>query len=84
MIDIVPTEKITELEDGLSAVCYEGDYSFDEFLSSEGASIDEEVFRFLTENLLGNLDLGFYRILRPLTRTQRSRTLRQQRQSLPG
>lgn len=59
LTDIVPTEKITELEDGLSAVRYEGDYGFDQFLSSGGASTDEEVARFLTEKLLGNFHLGF-------------------------
>lgn len=59
LIDITPTEKITELEDGLSVVRYTGNYGFDEFLSGKGASTDKEVIEFLTENLLGNLDLGF-------------------------
>ncbi len=59
LTDIVPSGKITELEDGLSAVRYEGGYGFDEFLSGGGASSDGEVIEFLTENLLGNLDLGF-------------------------
>ena len=59
LIDIEPTEKMTELEDGLSAVRYEGDYGFDEFLSGGGASSDREVIQYLTENLLGDLDLGF-------------------------
>jgi len=59
LIDITPTGKITELEDGLSAVRYEGNYGFDEFLSGGGASTDGEVIGFLTENLLDNLDLGF-------------------------
>lgn len=59
LIDIVPTEKIAEVEEGLSAVRHEGNYGFEEFLSSGGASSDQEVIRFLTENLLSNLDLGF-------------------------
>ncbi len=59
LIDITSTGKIIELEDGLSAVCYEGNYGFDEFLSGGGASTDEEVIRYLAENLLGGLDLGF-------------------------
>jgi len=59
LIDINPTEKITELEAGLSAVRYEGDYGFDKFLSGGGASADGEVIDFLAENILGNLDLGF-------------------------
>lgn len=57
LIDIVTTEKIMELEDGLSAVRHEGDYGFDEFLSGGGASSDKEVIGFLTENLLGGLEL---------------------------
>ena len=56
---IVPTEKIMELEDGFSAVRYEGGYGFDEFLSSGGAASDGEVIEFLTQNMLGDLDLGF-------------------------
>lgn len=59
LFDIIPTEKITKLEDGLSTVRYEGDYGFDEFLSGGGASSDKEVIGFLTKNLLGGLDLGF-------------------------
>ncbi len=59
LFDIVPKEKITELEDGLSAVRYEGDYGFDEFLSRGGASSDGEVIRYLAENMAGGLDLGF-------------------------
>ena len=59
LIDIVPSEKIVELEDGLSAVRYEGDYGFDEFLSGGGASSDRDVIGYLTENLPGGLDLGF-------------------------
>ncbi len=59
LTEITPTEKITELEEGFSAVRYEGDYGFDEFLSGGGASNDGEVIRFLTEKLLGNADLEF-------------------------
>lgn len=59
LIDITPTEKITELEDGLSAVRYEGNYGFDEFLSGGGASTDGEVIQYLAEDLLEGLDLGF-------------------------
>ncbi len=59
LTDVIPTEKITELEEGLSAVRYEGNYGFDQFLSGGGASTDKEVIGFLTGNLLGDSDLGF-------------------------
>ncbi|XCP86384.1 C45 family peptidase [Roseburia hominis] len=59
LTDITPTEKITELEEGLSTVRYEGDYVFEEFLSGGGASTDGEVMEFLTEKIWGNLNLGF-------------------------
>ncbi len=59
LTDVVPTEKIAELEDGLLYDRYMGDYGFDEFLSEGGASSDGEVIGFLTENLLGNPDLEF-------------------------
>lgn len=46
------TEKITELEDGLSAVQYSGDYGFDTFLEHGGASSDSEVIQFLTNHVI--------------------------------
>ncbi len=55
---ISPTSEIIELEDGLSAVRYDGDYGFDDFLSQGGASSDAEVVAYLAENLLSGLDLG--------------------------
>lgn len=39
-MDIAPTEKIVKLEEGFSAVRYEGSYEFDEFLSGGGAASD--------------------------------------------
>lgn len=59
LMDIAPAEKIVELEDGLSAVRYEGRYGFDEFFSGGGAASDGEVMEFLAQNLLDGLDLGF-------------------------
>nr|MDE7300058.1 linear amide C-N hydrolase [Lachnospiraceae bacterium] len=56
---IAPAEKITVLEDGLSAVRYEGDYGFEEFLSGGGASSDNEVMEYLIKNLPGNPDWRF-------------------------
>lgn len=55
------TAEIIQLENGLSAVKYEGDYGFEEFLANGGASSDEEVVGFLSENVLmgaGGLSLG--------------------------
>lgn len=37
---ITPTEKITELENGLSIVRYEGNYGFEGFLEQGGADPD--------------------------------------------
>lgn len=48
------TSEITKLTDGLSAVKYEGDYGFDEFLTQGGASSDTEVVSYLTENIMPN------------------------------
>lgn len=53
------SENMIKLEDGLSAVLYRGDHSFDEFLAQGGASSDGEVVRFLTERvILGAADLS--------------------------
>lgn len=57
---ITPTNEIVELEKGFSVVRYDGDYGFDQFLSGGGASSDEEVIHFLSENLLSGMDLGFF------------------------
>lgn len=48
---IMPTEKIEELEDGLSVVRYEGTYGFDEFLQQGGADSDAGVAEYLMEKL---------------------------------
>ena len=48
---ITLTAEITELEPGLSAVSYEGDDGFELFLEKGGAGSDQEVLRFLTENI---------------------------------
>ncbi len=57
--EITPTDEIVELENGFSVVRYDGDYGFDRFLSGGGASSDEEVMDFLSENLLSGMGLGF-------------------------
>ncbi len=45
------TEQIKQLESGLSAVKYEGDYGFEEFLADGGASSDDDVVNFLSQRL---------------------------------
>ena len=57
--NVLLNSEIRELESGLSAVKYEGDYGFDAFLSAGGASSDREVIGFLAENLLSGMNIGF-------------------------
>ena len=52
---ITPDTKITELEDGLSVVRYEGNYGFDEFLRQGGASSDEGVVEYVAGQLSSNI-----------------------------
>lgn len=54
--ELILTEKIIQLEDGLSAVKYEGDYGFDKFLEQGGASSDAEVVSFLSQKLFSDMD----------------------------
>lgn len=51
VIRINPAEEITELETGLSAVRYEGDYGFDTFLEQGGADTDAGVAAWLASLL---------------------------------
>ncbi len=54
------TAQIRQLESGLSAVKYEGDYGFEEFLATGGASSDGDVVKFLSQRLLsGRASLSF-------------------------
>lgn len=52
---ISPDKKITELEKGLSAVRYDGDYGFDDFLKQGGAASDEEVVKYLSDQLSSSI-----------------------------
>jgi hypothetical protein len=52
---VTPTSEITQLEEGLSAVRYDGNYGFDDYLNQGGASSDAEVIHFLTSNLLSGV-----------------------------
>lgn len=51
--------EITELENGLSSVSFEGDYGFDKFISQGGAPSDSEVVNFLKDNLIYGIDINF-------------------------
>ena len=56
---IEPTVKMTELENGLSIVRYDDDYGFYQFLSQGGASSDQELVSFLSDQiLLGKVSLA--------------------------
>lgn len=58
---IVPSEHVTELEDGLYAVHFEGNDGFETFLEKGGASSDREVVKFLTGSLIsGAKDMIFH------------------------
>ncbi len=48
---IEATTTVNRLESGLSAVRFDGDYYFDEFLSNGGASSDSAVVNFLSEKI---------------------------------
>ena len=50
--EILLTSELVQLEGGLSAVKYEGDYGFDLFLQTGGAASDAEVVDFLSRSLL--------------------------------
>lgn len=60
------TADIMQLDTGLSAVKYTGDYGFEEFLANGGASSDEDVVKYLSQNVLagaggfsfGNMPFG--------------------------
>ena len=52
---IEPVTEITELDEGLSAVRYEGDYGFGGFLEQGGASSDEGVVEYLSSRLMSNI-----------------------------
>lgn len=57
---IIPGTEIRQIENGLSAVRYDGDYWFSQFLEQGGASSDSEVVQFITGQLqLGSADIGF-------------------------
>lgn len=56
---VAVTEDVMELESGLSAVRYEGDYGFTEFLEQGGAASDAEVAGFLVNHLADASGLGF-------------------------
>lgn len=54
---ILLTSKITELENGFSAVSFVGDDGFEDFLMAGGASSDEDIVKFLSSHLLADFDV---------------------------
>lgn len=54
---IALTSEITKLEEGFSAVRFEGDDGFEAFLAAGGASSDGEVVEFLSSHLLADFDI---------------------------
>ncbi len=56
------TSKIQELDYGLSAVKFEGNDNFEDFLQAGGASSDADVIGFLSEKLLADVELDTSRI----------------------
>lgn len=52
---LTPTEEITELEDGLSVVRYEGNYGFEGFLGQGGANSDAGVVEYVSSQIMDNL-----------------------------
>ncbi|KIR03668.1 hypothetical protein P261_02483 [Lachnospiraceae bacterium TWA4] len=54
---IVLTSEIKELEKGLSAVRFEGNDNFEDFLNAGGASSDADVIKFLSTKLLADIDI---------------------------
>lgn len=56
---LTPTAEIKQLENGLSAVKYEGDYGFEEFLENGGASSDEDVVKYISGVLSSANELSF-------------------------
>jgi predicted choloylglycine hydrolase len=54
------TNSVTQLENGFSAVRYDGDDLFDKFIEQGGASSDSEVISFLQKEIGSNMEgLGF-------------------------
>lgn len=61
---ITLSDEPIELDDGLSAVQYDGNYKFDTFLEQGGAKSDQEVVQFLAENIIGEkIDTGIFQSL---------------------
>lgn len=57
--EIILSSEVMQLENGLSAVKYDGDYGFDDFLEQGGAASDAEVVSFLSQNLLSGADISY-------------------------
>ena len=55
---VTPTQEVTQLEDGLSAIRFEVDSAFDDFLVQGGAASDGEVAGYLTSLVKESISLG--------------------------
>jgi len=53
-VDITITYEINDLENGFSSVKFDKDYAFDKFINNGGVKSDEELVKFLKENVLSN------------------------------
>lgn len=58
IVTVTPTARIVQLEEGFSAVRFDGDDGLDAFLAQGGASSDAEVVSFLADHMLSGVTLG--------------------------
>ena len=57
MADVKPTASLTQLEEGLSVIRYDGDYGFQGFLEAGGATSDDGVLNYLMDHVVDVSDL---------------------------
>lgn len=50
--DVEPTTSLTQLEEGLSVIRYDGDYGFQGFIDAGGATSDEDVLDYLMNHVV--------------------------------
>ena len=52
VIDVKPTTSLMQLEEGLSVIRYDGDYGFQGFLDAGGATSDDDVLKYLMDQVV--------------------------------